>query len=87
MDGQMQTRGHDPCYNPEEKSSRGSRRESVAIERPTNAIESVADVQETDLLREVSDNEEKVLPDVPDGLHKPRDESLELQNLPIEGES
>ena len=59
----------------------------MAIERPTNAIESVADVQETDLLREVSDNEEKVLPDVPDGLREPRDEPQELQSLPVEGES
>ena len=79
-DGQTKTWGHDPCYNPEEKSLRGSRRESVAVERPTNTLERVADAQGTNLLREVSDNKEKVLPDVPDGPH-------ELQRLPIEGES
>ena len=70
-DGQTKTRGHEVCYNPTEMSRKGSGRKSVAIERPTNVIESVADVQETDLLREVSDNEEKVLPDVPDGLCEP----------------
>ena len=57
-DGQAKTRGHDPCYNPEKKLSRGSERESVAVKRPTNALECVADGQGTDLLREVSDNEE-----------------------------
>ena len=80
MDGQTQTRGHDPCYNSKEKSSRGSERESMAIKRPTNALECVADGQGIDLLREVSDNEEKDLLNVLDGPH-------ELQNLPIEGES
>ena len=79
-DGQAKTRGHDPCYNPEKKLSRGSERESVAVERPTNALECMADGQGTDLLREVSDNEEKDLLNVVDGLH-------ELQNLSIVGES
>ena len=86
MDGQTQTRGHDLCYNPEPKSRKGSEHESMAVERPTNAIERVADGQKIDLLREVSDEEENLL-NVPDGLHEPRDESLELQNLPIVGES
>ena len=62
----------------------------MAIERPTNAIERVADGQKIDLLREVSDDKEKGLLNVPDGLHEPRDESLKLQGLPkrlpIEGE-
>ena len=53
-DGETQTRGHDPCYNPKEKSRKGSRHESVAVERPTNALEHIADVQEIDLTREVS---------------------------------
>ena len=87
-DGQTQTRGHDPCYNSKRRSSRGSRCESVAVERPTNAIEHVADGQRTDLLREVSDDEEKEnLLNLPDGLHEPQDEPQELQNLPIVGES
>ena len=86
-DGRTKTWGHDPCYNPEEKLSRGSRRESVAIERPTNAIEHVADVQEINLLREVSDEEEKDPPNAPDGPRELRDEPQELQNLPIVGES
>ena len=51
----------------------------MAVERPTNALERVADGQGTVLLRKVSD-EEKDLPNVPDGPH-------ELQSLPIEGES
>ena len=87
MDGQTQTRGHDPCYNPKEKSPRGSERESVAIERPTNALECVADGQGIDLLREVSDEEEKDPPNAPDGPREPRDEPQELQNLPVVGES
>ena len=86
-DGQMKTWGHDPCYNPEPKSHKGSERESVAVERPKNALECVADGQGIDLLREVSDEEKENLLDVPDGLHEPRDGSLELQNLPIVGES
>ena len=71
MDGQTQTRGHDPCYNPEKKLPRGSKRESVAVERPTNALECVADGQKIDLLREVSDDKEKSLLNVPDGPHEP----------------
>ena len=86
-DGQAKTRGHDPCYNPEKKLSRGSERESVAVERPTNALECVVDGQGTDLLREVSDNEEKDLLNRPDGSREPQDELQELQSLPVEGES
>ena len=86
MDGRTKTRGHKVCYNPMEMSRKGSGRESMAIERPTNAIECIADGQKIDLLGEVSDKE-KDMPDVPDGPHKLRDESLELQNLPIVGES
>ena len=90
-DGQAKTRGHDPCYNPEKELSRGSERKSVAVERPTNALECVADCQGTDLLREVNDNKEKDLLDVPDDLHELQAESQELQSLPkrlpIEGES
>ena len=88
--GQTQTRGHNPCYNPEPKSRKGSERESMAVERPTNAIECVADGQKINLLREVSDDKEKGLLNVPDGPHEPQDESLKLQGLPkrppIEGE-
>ena len=75
------------CYNPTEMSCKGSERESVAIERPTNALERVADGQKTNLLREVSDDKEKDLLKVPDGLHEPQDEPQELQSLPVEGES
>ena len=71
MDGQTQTRGHDLCYNPEPKSCKGSEHESVAVERPTNAIECIADGQKIDLLREVSDDKEKGLLNVPDGPHRP----------------
>ena len=79
-DSQTKTRGHEVCYNPMKMSRKGSGRESVAVERPTNTLECMADGQGTDLLREVSDNEEKDLLNVLDGPH-------ELQNLPIEGES
>ena len=85
-DGQMKTWKHDPCYNPKEKSPRGSRCKSMAIKRPTNAIKSIADDLRTNLLREVSDKE-KDLPDAPDDLHEPQAESQELQSLPVEGES
>ena len=43
-------------------------------------IESIADGQEIDLIREVSDKEKENLLNVPDGPQ-------ELPNLPIEGES
>ena len=75
-DGQAKTRGHDPCYNSKKKSSRGSERESVAVERPTNALECVADGQGTNLLREVSDEEEKDLRNRPDGSREPQDEQI-----------
>ena len=78
--GQTQTRGHDPCYNPKLKSHKGSERKSMAIKRPTNAIEHAADGQKIDLTREVSNKEKKNLLNVPDRPH-------ELQNLSIEGES
>ena len=85
--GQMKTWGHDLCYNPEPKSHKGSECESVAIERPTNALECITDGQGIDLLREVSDKEEKDLLNRPDGSHEPQDEPQELQGLPIVGES
>ena len=59
-DGQAKTRGHNPCYNPEKKLLRGSRCESVAIERSTNAIESVADGQHQQL-SEFSDDLKKTV--------------------------
>ena len=86
-DGQVKTRGHNPCYNPKKKLSRRSECESVAVERPTNALECMADGQGTDLFREVSDEEEKDLLNRPDGSHEPQDELQELQSLPVEGES
>ena len=70
-----------------EKSPRGSERESMAIERPTNALECIADGLRTNLLREVSDKEDKDLLNMPDGSHKPQDELQELQSLPVVGES
>ena len=79
--------GAQPCYNSKEKSLRGSRHESVAIKRPTNAIKSIVGGQETNLLREVSNKQEKDLPDVPQRPCKPQDELQELQSLPVEGES
>ena len=80
MDGQTQTRGHDLCYNSKKKSSRGSKRKSVAVERPTNALERVVDGQGSVLLRKVSDEEKENLLNALDGPH-------ELQSLPIVGES
>ena len=85
-DGQAKTWGHDLCYNLKEKSRKGSRRESVAVERPTNILERVADDLGTDLLRKVSDKEQNLLK-VPVGLCEPRDKPQELQSLPVEGES
>ena len=77
----MKTWEHDPCYNPKEKLPRGSEHESVAVERPTNTIECIADGQKIDLLREVSDEEEKDLRNRPDGSHEPQDEPQELEGL------
>ena len=70
---QMKTWEHNSCYNLKEKLSRGSGCKSVAIKRPTNALECIADGQGTNLLREVSNEEEKDLLNVPDGLHQPQD--------------
>ena len=87
MDGQAKTWGHNPCYNFKKKLPKSSRRESVAIERPTNMIEHVVDGLETNLSRKVSDDKEENLLNVPDGLRKPRDEPQKLQSSSIEGES
>ena len=86
-DGRTKAWGHKVCYNPKRKSRKGSECESMAVKRTTNALECVVDGQQTNLLREVSDKEEKDLLDMLDGLQELQAEPQELQNLPIVGES